>query len=45
MTGNEGCEANTERWSSGAVVRLGSIHWVDGRWIDDVNESYLFGKI
>lgn len=38
----EGCEANTERWSSGAVVRLGSIHWVGGRWIDDVNDLSIW---
>lgn len=23
-----GCEANVEAWSAGAVVRLGSIHWI-----------------
>ncbi|OUN47603.1 hypothetical protein B5G20_02460 [Collinsella sp. An7] len=24
----EGCEANVARWSAGAVVRLGSVHWI-----------------
>lgn len=23
-----GCEENVERWSAGAVVRLGSVHWI-----------------
>ena len=23
-----GCEANVERWAAGAVVRLGSVHWL-----------------
>ncbi len=26
----EGCEPLVERWSAGAVVRLGSVHWIGG---------------
>lgn len=31
----EGCEPLIERWSQEVQIRLGSVHWVDGRPIDD----------
>lgn len=31
----EGCEPYIERWSQGAQIRLGSVHWVHRRPIDD----------
>ncbi len=30
-----GCEANVARWAVGAAFVLGSVHMLDGRWIDD----------
>ncbi len=30
-----GCEANVARWAAGAAFVLGSVHMLDGRWIDD----------
>ncbi len=33
-----GCEANIARWSQGATFLLGSVHMVDGRWIDDLSD-------
>ena len=37
-----GCENDVRRWSSGAQVLLGSVHWLgekgDGSWIDDTSD-------
>lgn len=33
-----GCEENVRRWSAGATFRLGSVHMVDMRWIDDLSD-------
>ena len=33
-----GCEDNVSRWSDGATFLLGSVHMVEGRWIDDLND-------
>ena len=33
-----GCEANVARWTAGATFRLGSVHMLDGRWIDDLSD-------
>lgn len=41
----EGCEEDTERWSAGAVVRLGSVHWVSGAWIDDPDDRSIWEKL
>ncbi|WP_455138953.1 PHP domain-containing protein [Thermophilibacter sp.] len=44
-----GCEKNVERWSAGAQVRLGSVHWLgeqdDGAWIDDVNDQRIWREL
>lgn len=31
-----GCEPNIAAWSKGATFLLGSVHMLDGRWIDDL---------
>lgn len=41
----EGCEENTKRWSEGAVVRLGSIHWLDGHWMDDPHDMFVWEEL
>jgi HisJ family histidinol phosphate phosphatase len=33
-----GCEDNVRRWTQGATFRLGSVHMVDLRWIDDLSD-------
>lgn len=33
-----GCEDNVRRWSADATFRLGSVHMVDMRWIDDLSD-------
>lgn len=33
-----GCEPNIARWSRGASFLLGSVHLLDGRWIDDLDD-------
>lgn len=33
-----GCEANVARWTQGATFVLGSVHMLDGRWIDDLGD-------
>lgn len=33
-----GCELNVARWSAGATFRLGSVHSLDGSWIDDLSD-------
>ena len=33
-----GCEANVALWSTGATFLLGSVHMLDGRWIDDLDD-------
>ena len=44
-----GCEENVMRWSAGAQVRLGSVHWLgeqdDGAWIDDVNDQHIWREL
>lgn len=33
-----GCEPNVARWSRGASFLLGSVHMLDGSWIDDLSD-------
>ena len=33
-----GCEPNIARWTRGATFVLGSVHGIDGRWIDDLSD-------
>ena len=44
-----GCEGNVERWSAGAQVRLGSVHWLgeqdDGAWIDDLTDQRIWREL
>ncbi len=44
-----GCEDNIRRWSEGAVVRLGSVHWIgsqeDGAWIDDPEDQRIWEQL
>lgn len=44
-----GCEDNIARWSEGAVVRLGSVHWLGpvegGAWIDDSNDLHIWEEL
>lgn len=44
-----GCEGNVLRWSSGAQVLLGSVHWLgekdDGGWIDDVSDTRVWREL
>lgn len=37
-----GCEANVERWSCGCALRLGSVHWALGGWIDDPGDLHVW---
>ena len=40
-----GCEFNVARWTDGATYRLGSVHMLDGQWIDDPsNPGYWSGR-
>lgn len=45
----EGCEENVRTWSDGAVVRLGSAHWlgpqVGGAWIDDGSDTHIWQEL
>lgn len=44
-----GCEDNIARWSAGAVVRLGSVHWLGpvegGAWIDDSSDLHIWEEL
>ena len=33
-----GCEENVARWAARATFLLGSVHMLDGRWIDDLGD-------
>ena len=44
-----GCEENVLRWSAGAQVLLGSVHWLgvidDGAWIDDTSDLAIWREL
>ena len=44
-----GCEENVLRWSTGAQVLLGSVHWLgvidDGAWIDDTSDMTIWREL
>lgn len=40
-----GSEANIARWSAGAKVRLGSVHWVGGGWMDDAQDLSVYEEL
>ncbi len=40
-----GCEDKIERWSAGAKVRLGSVHWIDHGWMDDPEDLSLWEEL
>lgn len=44
-----GCEENVLRWSEGAQVLLGSVHWLgekdDGAWIDDTSDLSIWREL
>lgn len=44
-----GCEKNVLRWSAGAQVLLGSVHWLgtvdEGAWIDDVSDFTIWREL
>lgn len=44
-----GCEENVERWSAGALVRLGSVHWLGplegGGWIDNTEDLRVWREL
>lgn len=44
-----GCEDAVARWSDGAQVRLGSVHWLgekdDGAWIDDSSDLRVWREL
>ena len=44
-----GCEDDVRRWSSGAQVLLGSVHWLgekdDGAWIDDTSDLAVWHEL
>ena len=44
-----GCEENVLRWSEGAQVLLGSVHWLgekdDGAWIDDTSDLSIWHEL
>lgn len=44
-----GCAENIRRWSAGAHVRLGSVHWVGpldgGAWIDDPGNQRIWREL
>ncbi len=33
-----GCEEHVRTWSAGGTYLLGSVHWLDGYWIDDLSD-------
>ena len=45
----DGCEENVRRWSEGAQVRLGSVHWIgsqdEGAWIDDPSDQRIWQEL
>lgn len=45
----DGCEENIRRWSAGARVRLGSVHWLGpiegGAWIDDSTDRRIWEEL
>ena len=41
----EGCESAIEQWSQGVQLRLGSVHWVDGRPIDDPSDLSFWQEV
>lgn len=45
----EGCEDNIVRWTAGAQIRLGSVHWLgtqdDGAWIDDATDQHIWTEL
>lgn len=45
----DGCEENIRRWSAGALVRLGSVHWLGpiegGAWIDDSTDRRIWEEL
>lgn len=45
----DGCEENIRRWSAGAVVRLGSVHWLgspeEGAAIDDPTDQRIWREL
>ena len=45
----EGCEDNIARWSAGAQMRLGSVHWLgsqqEGAWIDDPDDMTIWREL
>lgn len=44
-----GCEKNVLRWSAGAQVLLGSVHWLgavdEGAWIDDTSDLTIWREL
>ena len=44
-----GCEENVRRWSAGAQVLLGSVHWLcekdNGAWIDDSTDQRIWREL
>ncbi len=44
-----GCEGNIERWTVGAKVLLGSVHWVSGEgsegWMDDDRDLHVWEEL
>ena len=44
-----GCEDDVRRWSSGAQVLLGSVHWLgekdNGAWIDDTSDLHVWHEL
>ena len=44
-----GCEANIARWSRGAELLLGSVHWIGpqegGAWIDDPDDLHVWEEL
>ena len=44
-----GCEGNVARWSRGAALLLGSVHWIGpqegGAWIDDPDDLHIWEEL
>lgn len=40
-----GCEPNIARWKGDATFLLGSVHMVDGRWIDDLRDLSFWDEL
>ena len=40
-----GCEANIARWRGDATFLLGSVHGIDGRWIDDLRDLSYWDEL